>query len=60
MYLELGENMASRYFAFQKVLLTLGHLRKKVSNFSGNSCCLEFKGWTALITDEKKGNIYFN
>ena len=33
--MELGENVASRYFALQKVLVTLGHLCKNVSNFSG-------------------------
>ena len=33
--MELGENVASRYFALQNVLVTLGHLRKNVSNFSG-------------------------
>ena len=61
MFFGLGDNVASRYFAIQKVLVTLGHLRQKISKFSGNSCCLELKGRTVLITDEKgKGNIYFN
>ena len=36
MFLELGENVASRYFAIQKVLATLGHLRQKIAKFSGN------------------------
>ena len=36
MYLELDENVASRYFALQKFLVRLGHLWKKVSKFSGN------------------------
>ena len=61
MFVELDENVASRYFAIQKVLVTLGHLRQKISKFSGNSYCLELKGRIVLITDgEKKGNIYFN
>ena len=51
--------MASRYFALQKVLVTLGHLRKNVSNFSGNECCLEFKGQKVLITDEEKRKYIF-
>ena len=29
MYLKVGENVASKYFALEKVLLTLGHFRKK-------------------------------
>ena len=36
MYLELDENVASRYFALQKFLVKLGHLRKEVAKFSGN------------------------
>ena len=60
MFLELGENMASRYLAIQKIQVKLGDLRQKILKFSGNECCLEFKGWTVLITDEQKGNIYFN
>ena len=28
MFLELGENVASRYFAWQKVLVTYGQLQK--------------------------------
>ena len=36
MYLELGENVASRYFALKKVLLTLDRAREKVSTVSGN------------------------
>ena len=51
--------MASRYFAIQKVLVTLGHLRQKISKFSGNSCCLEFKGRRVLMTDEKKRKYIF-
>ena len=50
-FLELGENMASRYFAIKKVLVTLGHLPPKISKFSGNECCLEFKGRTVMIID---------
>ena len=59
MFLQIGENIASRYFAIQKVLVTLGHPRKKKSKISGNSCCLEFKGRTLLITDENKGKYIF-
>ena len=43
MYLEQGENVASRYFALQKVLLTLGHLRKKVSNLVEINVALNLK-----------------
>ena len=43
--------MASRYFAIKKVLVTLGHLPPKISTFSGNECCLEFKGRTVMIID---------
>ena len=32
MDLELGENVALRYFPLQKVSVRLGHLRKKVPN----------------------------
>ena len=52
--------MASRYFAIQKVLVTLGHLRQKISKVIGNSCCLKFKGRTVLITDGKKKEIYIS
>ena len=36
MYLGVGENVASRYFALKKVFVTLGHLREKVSKISEN------------------------
>ena len=36
MFLELDEDVASRYFTIQKVLVTLGHLLKKISKFSGS------------------------
>ena len=60
MYPELVENLNQAHFALQKVLVTLGHLRKKVSKFSGSYCRLELKGRIVLTTDEKKGNIYLN
>ena len=53
MYRELGENVALRYFALQKVLVRVGYLRKKESKFSGNYCCLEFKDHMLPITNEK-------
>ena len=34
MYPELGENLTEEYFSLQKVLVTLGQLRKNVSKFS--------------------------
>ena len=43
MFLELGENMASRYFAIQKVLVTLGHLPSKYQNLVEMNVVLNLK-----------------
>ena len=54
MYPKLVQNFNQLPFALQNVLVILGELWKKVSKFSGNKCCLEFKGPIVLI----KGNIF--
>ena len=43
MFLELGENMASRYFAIQKVLVKLGHLPSKYQNLVEMNVVLNLK-----------------
>ena len=43
MFLELGENMASRYFAIQKVLVTLGHIPPKYQNLVEMNVVLNLK-----------------
>ena len=53
MYLKLDENLNQAHFALQRVVVILGQLREKVSQFNGNQYCLEFKGQVLLITDEK-------
>ena len=58
MYPELGENLTQGYFTSQNVLVTLGQLWKKVSNFILNYCRLEFKEQMLLITDEKRKYIF--
>ena len=48
--------MDSRYFALPKVLVKLGHLRKKVSKVSGNNVVLNLKircYWKNDVTDEE-------
>ena len=53
MYPELGETLTYGYFLLQKVLVTLGQLRKKVSKLACNERCLESKNQMLVITDEK-------